>query len=86
MSDLESFTLISGPCVLEDEELNLAVAHGVAAAAREAGLPAVFKASFDKANRSRLGSARGPGMSRGLDLLRAVKAATGLPVLTDIHE
>ena len=86
MPDLESFTLISGPCVLEDQELNLAVARGVAAAAREAGLTAVFKASFDKANRSRLGSARGPGMARGLELLRAVREETGLPVLTDIHE
>ena len=86
MLDLQSFTLFSGPCVLEDEELNLMVARGVAAAAREAGLPVVFKASFDKANRSRLGSARGPGMSEGLDLLRAVRADTGLPILTDIHE
>ncbi len=86
MPDLESFTLISGPCVLEDEALNLLVARGVAAAAREAGMPAVFKASFDKANRSRLGSARGPGMERGLDLLRSVREDTGLPLLTDIHE
>ncbi len=86
MPDQESFTLILGPCVLEDEDLNLAVAHGVAAAARKAGLPAVFKASFDKANRSRLDSARGPGMIRGLDMLRAVREETGLPVLTDIHE
>ena len=86
MLDLQSFTLFSGPCVLEDEELNLMVARGVAAAARESGLPVVFKASFDKANRSRLGSARGPGMSEGLDLLRAVRADTGLPILTDIHE
>lgn len=77
---------MSGPCVLEDEELNLTVARGVAAAAAEAGLHAVFKASFDKANRSRLGSARGPGMPRGLELLRAVREETGLPVLTDIHE
>ena len=86
MRDLGVFTLFAGPCVLEDEVLNLAVARGVAAAADEAGLPAVFKASFDKANRSRLDSPRGPGMERGLELLAAVRAETGLPVLTDIHD
>lgn len=86
MRDLGDFTLFAGPCVLEDEELNLTVARGVAAAASEARLPAVFKASFDKANRSRLDSARGPGMQRGLKLLAAVRAETGLAVLTDIHE
>ncbi len=86
LPDLGTFTLFAGPCVLEDEGLNLAVARGVASAAGQAGLPAVFKASFDKANRSRLGSARGPGMERGLELLAAVRAETGLPVLTDIHE
>lgn len=86
MSEPEPFTLISGPCVLENDELNLAVARGVEAASRAVGMRAVFKASFDKANRSRLGSARGPGMERGLDLLRSVQEETGLPVLTDIHE
>ena len=86
MSRPEPFTLFSGPCVLEDDELNLAVARGVKAASRAVGMRAVFKASFDKANRSRLGSARGPGMERGLDLLRSVQEETGLPVLTDIHE
>ena len=86
MSRPDAFILFSGPCVLEDDELNLAVARGVHAAARAVGMRAVFKASFDKANRSRLGSARGPGLERGLDLLRSVRAETGLPVLTDIHE
>lgn len=81
-----SFTLFAGPCVLEDDELNLAVARGVQAAACQAGLPAVFKASFDKANRSRLGSPRGPGLAAGLARLRTVRAETGLPILTDIHE
>lgn len=81
-----SFTLFAGPCVLEDDELNVAVAREVRAAACRAGFPAVFKASFDKANRSRLGSPRGPGLAEGLARLRTVKAETGLPILTDIHE
>jgi len=83
---LDGFTLIAGPCVLERHALNVEVGAGVADAAREAGIPAVFKASFDKANRSRLRSHRGPGLQRGLELLAAVREETGLPVLTDIHE
>ncbi len=80
------FTLIAGPCVLEDDDLNLEVARGVREAARAAGMRAIFKASFDKANRSRLGSARGPGLEGGLERLARVRAESGLPVLTDIHE
>lgn len=80
------FVLILGPCVLEDDDLNLTVARGVLAAARGPGFAVVFKASFDKANRSRLRSPRGPGLSRGLRQLRSVREATGLPILTDIHE
>jgi len=82
----DAFLLILGPCMLEDDDLNLTVARGVQAAAREPGFPVVFKASFDKANRSRLGSPRGPGLSRGVTQLRRVREATGLPILTDIHE
>ncbi len=82
----DGFALISGPCVLEGDELDLEVARGVRNAAREVGIPAIFKASFDKANRSRLHSHRGPGLRRGLELLAAVREETGLPVLTDIHE
>lgn len=81
-----SFALFAGPCVLEDDELNIAVAKGVCAAARETGMPAVFKASFDKANRSLLGSPRGPGLTEGLSRLQTVRTETGLPILTDIHE
>ena len=81
-----AFVLFAGPCVLEDDDLNLTVARGVQAAAREAGFPVAFKASFDKANRSRLGSHRGPGLARGLEQLARVREATGLPILTDIHE
>ena len=82
----DAFTLIAGPCVLEDDALNLEVAQGVDAASRSAGIPAIFKASFDKANRSRLDSGRGPGLERGLALLARVRERTGLPILTDIHE
>lgn len=80
------FFLIAGPCVLEDDELNVAVARAVRSAGRELGIQVVFKASFDKANRSRLASARGPGLCRGLEKLAAVRKETGLPILTDIHE
>jgi len=78
--------VIAGPCVIESEELVLATARTLAAMAHRLGLPLVFKSSFDKANRSALGSFRGPGLARGLAALRAVKAATGLPLLTDVHE
>jgi 2-dehydro-3-deoxyphosphooctonate aldolase (KDO 8-P synthase) len=78
--------VIAGPCVVESEELVLATARVLAAMASRLGLPLVFKSSFDKANRSALGSFRGPGMVRGLAALAAVKAATGLPLLTDVHE
>jgi 2-dehydro-3-deoxyphosphooctonate aldolase (KDO 8-P synthase) len=82
----DAFGLIAGPCLLEDDDLNLRVAEGVARVGAEHGLPVVFKASFDKANRSKSTSARGPGLEEGLERLTRVKAATGLPVLTDIHE
>jgi 2-dehydro-3-deoxyphosphooctonate aldolase (KDO 8-P synthase) len=78
--------LIAGPCVLEDDRLNLAVAEHLAALAARRRVPIVFKASFDKANRSRLGGFRGPGLEEGLRKLEAVKRATGLPILTDVHE
>jgi 2-dehydro-3-deoxyphosphooctonate aldolase (KDO 8-P synthase) len=82
----ERFLLIAGPCVLEDDGLNAEIAHEVARCAQAAGLPAVFKASFDKANRARAGSPRGPGLKEGLARLGRVRAACGLPVLTDVHE
>lgn len=78
--------LIAGPCVIESSEHALAVARAVREAAAAAGMPAIFKASFDKANRTSGGSYRGPGLAEGLAILSEVKKATGLPVLTDIHE
>jgi len=86
MPVLERFTLLAGPCVLEDSGLNLRVAEHLARLAQRTGLPVIFKASFDKANRSRVDSARGPGLDRGLRHLEEVKRESGLPVLTDLHE
>ena len=80
------FFLIAGPCVLEDDGLNLSVADALARIAADLSLPIVYKASFDKANRSKVGAARGPGIEEGLKKLARVKADSGLPVLTDVHE
>lgn len=80
------FFLIAGPCVLEDDALNLEVAMALAKLSDELSLPVLFKSSFDKANRSRVGAARGPGMDEGLRRLERVAAETGLALLTDVHE
>lgn len=77
---------IAGPCVIESAGHALKLGRTVAAAAAAAGLPAIFKASFDKANRTRADAFRGPGLEEGLRILAEVKRATGLPVLTDVHE
>lgn len=77
---------IAGPCVLESEGLALAVGRFLAELAARRGFSAVFKGSFDKANRSSASSFRGPGLEEGLRILGRVKAETGLPVTTDIHE
>jgi 2-dehydro-3-deoxyphosphooctonate aldolase (KDO 8-P synthase) len=80
------FFLIAGPCVLEDDALNLHIAEALAALSDALAVQIIFKASFDKANRSRAGAARGPGVDEGLRRLERVRAETGLPVLTDVHE
>ena len=82
----QRFTLIAGPCVLEDDTLNVGVARELARLSEALDLPVVFKASYDKANRSKLGAPRGPGLDQGLELLARVKGETGMPVLTDVHE
>jgi 2-dehydro-3-deoxyphosphooctonate aldolase (KDO 8-P synthase) len=79
-------TLIAGPCVVESREHVLFMAKECARRASDAGLDYVFKASYDKANRSSGASYRGPGMRGGLDALRAVKEELGLPVITDVHD
>jgi len=78
--------LIASPCVIEGEGPCLALAHRLKEKCAAAGVPLVFKASFDKANRSALGSFRGPGLQEGLRILSRVKNTTGLPLLSDIHE
>jgi 2-dehydro-3-deoxyphosphooctonate aldolase (KDO 8-P synthase) len=80
------FFLIAGPCVLEGDAVNMAVAEALARISQDLSLPVIFKASFDKANRSRGDSPRGPGLDQGLAKLARVRSATGLPVLTDLHE
>ncbi|HEY1190950.1 MAG TPA: 3-deoxy-8-phosphooctulonate synthase [Gemmata sp.] len=77
---------ICGPCVIESHDLTLRIAETLKGYADKLDLPLVFKASFDKANRSSGRSFRGPGLDEGLKTLDAVKRATGLPVTTDIHE
>ncbi len=78
--------LIAGPCVIETAELTLRIAERLAQIGSELGLPVVFKASFDKANRTSIDSFRGPGLQEGLSILEQVNKQTGLPVTTDIHE
>ncbi|MGH7474673.1 MAG: 3-deoxy-8-phosphooctulonate synthase [Longimicrobiales bacterium] len=80
------FFLIAGPCVLEDDALNVRIGEALAGIAGELRLPVLYKASFDKANRSKAASHRGPGLAQGLDRLARVKRETGLPVITDVHE
>jgi len=77
---------IAGPCVIESEELTLSIAKTLADLSQRLGVPMVFKASFDKANRTSGKSFRGPGLEAGLKTLAKVKRETGLPVTTDIHE
>ena len=78
--------VIAGPCVIESEELTLSIAERLRQISDELSVPLVFKASFDKANRTSVTSYRGPGLQRGLAILRRVKEATGLPTTTDVHE
>ena len=80
------FTLIAGPCVIESRELVLEVAAELKAISERLAIRVIFKASFDKANRSAGDSFRGPGLNRGLEILAEVKQRFGLPLLTDIHE
>jgi len=78
--------LIAGPCQLEDDALNLRVAEALARLAEEVPGGIIFKASFDKANRSNVDGVRGPGLEAGLAALDRVRTATGMPILTDVHE
>ena len=81
-----TFTLIAGPCVIESRDLALEVAERMKTITDRLGITYVFKASFDKANRSSGSTFRGPGVHEGLEVLAEVKQRFGVPVLTDIHE
>ena len=81
----DAFFLIAGPCVLEDDKLNLSVAEALAKVSSKIPGGIVYKASFDKANRSNVNAARGPGIEEGLRALERVKKASGLRVVTDVH-
>jgi 2-dehydro-3-deoxyphosphooctonate aldolase (KDO 8-P synthase) len=78
--------LIAGPCVIESEAHATALAEELAVTTADLGVPFIFKASYDKANRSSVSSYRGPGLVEGLRILGSIKRRTGLPILTDVHE
>jgi 2-dehydro-3-deoxyphosphooctonate aldolase (KDO 8-P synthase) len=81
-----SLFLIAGPCVIESEAHAVKMAEEISAVARKLQIPYIFKASYDKANRTSLHSFRGPGLDEGLRILKKIKKETRLPVLTDVHE
>jgi 2-dehydro-3-deoxyphosphooctonate aldolase (KDO 8-P synthase) len=78
--------LIAGPCVIESEAHATSMAERLGAIAAELGIPYIFKASYDKANRSSVSSFRGPQLEEGLRILAAIKKRTGLPILSDVHD
>ncbi|MBS0196053.1 MAG: 3-deoxy-8-phosphooctulonate synthase [Planctomycetes bacterium] len=82
----QRLAVIAGPCVLESLELGLTIGRRVAGLCRDLGLAYIFKASFDKANRSSIRSPRGPGLERGLNWISQIKETLGVPATTDIHE
>jgi 2-dehydro-3-deoxyphosphooctonate aldolase (KDO 8-P synthase) len=81
----EAVAFIAGPCVIEDAAFTVSVAKQLVKLAKERRIPYVFKASYDKANRSSVQSFRGPGLKAGLDVLKRVKDEVGCPVITDVH-
>jgi 2-dehydro-3-deoxyphosphooctonate aldolase (KDO 8-P synthase) len=85
-SSSRAFFLIAGPCVLESQALTLSIAKHLVELTSDLGLPFIFKASFDKANRTSGKSFRGPGLAQGLKILGEVKKRFGCPVLTDVHD
>lgn len=85
LKDNNPFFIIAGPCVIENEYITLSVADFLRKASEKTGIPVIFKSSYDKANRTSVDSFRGPGLDRGLEILKKVKTETGLPVLSDVH-
>lgn len=82
----DSFVLFAGPCAIESKENVLKIARELQTITTDLGVHLVFKASFDKANRTSINSYRGMGLQKGLDILKEVKDSLGLPILTDVHE
>jgi 2-dehydro-3-deoxyphosphooctonate aldolase (KDO 8-P synthase) len=80
------FFIIAGPCVIESEVVCLEIAEFLVKLQDSSGVKCVFKASFDKANRTSIDSFRGPGLEKGLEILADIRDKTGLPILTDVHE
>jgi len=78
--------VMAGPCIIESKQLCLKIAEKLVQISERTGVGIIFKASFDKANRSSITSFRGPGLKKGLEILAAVRKQTGLPVMTDVHE
>jgi len=77
--------LIAGPCVIESRELCMDMAKRLVAMSKKMNVPLIFKASYDKANRTSINSFRGPGIAKGLEILAEIKAEYNVPILTDIH-
>jgi 2-dehydro-3-deoxyphosphooctonate aldolase (KDO 8-P synthase) len=85
MKSRTPFFLISGPCVIEDEDVTLRIATRLKELTDRMGIPFTFKASYDKANRTAIASYRGPGIQDGLKVLAKVKQSLGVPILSDVH-
>jgi 2-dehydro-3-deoxyphosphooctonate aldolase (KDO 8-P synthase) len=81
----QSLVLIAGPCVIEDEDKTRAIAHYLKGLTQELGIPFIFKASYDKANRTSADAYRGPGFERGIEILASIRRDLGIPVLSDVH-
>jgi len=86
IGDGSPLVLIGGPCAIENEKHALMTAERIAAVAADRGVPFIYKSSYDKANRSSIDGYRGPGLAEGLRILRRVREAVGVPVLSDVHE
>ena len=78
--------VIAGPCIIETQQICLEIAKRLCDISQNTGVKTIFKASFDKANRSSIDSFRGPGLEKGLEILAKVREQTKLPIITDIHE
>ena len=86
ISNNKPFVLISGPCQIESEDHSLFIAKKLAEICSKLNIPFIFKASYDKANRTSVSGQRGVGLEKGLEILAKIKADVGCPVLTDVHE